>query len=160
MTELAAIRPPVLTIRAARREDVDALCTMISELAEHHGDAVRPDAQALERDLFGPVPWLRALMAESAEGPLGFVILTPAYRAADSARGLEIQQLYVRPAFRGHGAGRHLVSMARDEARRLGCSFMTVGAATGNLRAHRFYETLSFTPRPVTGMRYNQLLAS
>ena len=32
-------------------------------------------------------------------------------------------------------------------------------AATGNFAAHRFYEHMDFTPRPVTGMRFLQAIA-
>lgn len=160
MTEITPIRPPVVTIRAARREDLAALSAMIAELAAHHGDQAMISADALERDLFGPQPWIRALIAESAEGPLGYIILTPVYRATEGVRGMEIHHLYVRPGYRNHGVGHNLVEIARQEARRLGCAYVTVGAATGNFRAHRFYETLSFTPRPVTGMRFQQALAS
>lgn len=152
-------RLPVVRIRAVRQDDLEALAQMVSELADHHGDSVRLEAERLERDLFGPQPWIRALIAESAGEPVGYTILSPVYRANEGGRGLDIHHLYVRAAFRNQGIGQNLVSIAREEARRLGCSFMTVGAATGNFKAHRFYETLSFTPRPVTGMRYNQSLA-
>lgn len=151
-----AHRLPVVRIRAVRQEDLEILATMVSELADHHGDSVRLDADALARDLFGSQPWIRALIAESDGRAIGYTILAPAYRANEGARGLDIHHLYVRAAFRNQGIGQNLVAIAREEARRLGCSFMTVGAATGNFKAHRFYETLSFTPRPVTGMRYNQ----
>lgn len=149
-------RLPVVRIRAVRRDDLDLLAAMVGELADHHGDSVRIAADVLERDLFGPMPWIRALIAESDGQAIGYTILAPAYRANEGARGLDIHHLYVRPAFRNQGIGQNLIAIAREEARRLGCSFMTVGAATGNFKAHRFYETLSFTPRPVTGMRYNQ----
>ncbi len=152
-------RLPVVRIRTVRREDLDVLTAMVSELAAHHGDSAHIAPDVLERDLFGPQPWIRALIAESGREAIGYTILAPVYRANEGARGLDIHHLYVRPTFRHQGIGQNLVAIARDEARRLGCSFMTVGAATGNFKAHRFYETLSFTPRPVTGMRYSQSLA-
>lgn len=153
-----SIRPPVVTIRVPRREDLATLATMVAELGTHHGDTATLDAVMLERDLFGPLPWVRGLIAEADGDLIGYVLLTPAYRALDGARGLEIHHLYVRPTFRNHGVGHNLVAIARDEARRLGCSYLTVGAATGNFRAHRFYETNAFTPRPVTGMRFQQVV--
>jgi GNAT superfamily N-acetyltransferase len=159
MNDMTSHRPPVVTIRAVRRDDLPDLAAMVAELAAYHGDAARLTGEDLDRDLFGPMPWIRALVAEGEGGLIGFALLTPHYRASEGARGLEIHQLFVRPAFRSHGVGQHLVTVAREEARRLGCTYLTVGAATGNFRAHRFYETLSFTPRPVTGMRYQQVVA-
>nr|WP_316653129.1 GNAT family N-acetyltransferase [uncultured Gellertiella sp.] len=152
-------RPPVVTIRPAGRDDLADLAVMVAELAAHHGDPAALSAERLARDLFAPQPWIRALVAESAGDLIGHAILVPAYRANEGARGLDIHQLYVRPAFRSHGIGQHLVATARDEARRSGCTYITVSAATGNLKAHRFYQTLAFTPRPVTGMRYHQVVA-
>lgn len=160
LPEPLSARPPVVTIRQPRRDDLPALAAMVAELGAHHGDAATLDPAMLERDLFGPLPWVRALVAQGEEGLIGYVLLTSAYRALDGARGLEIHHLYVRPAFRSHGIGHNLVSLAREEARRLGCSYLTVGAATGNFRAHRFYETNAFVPRPVTGMRYQQVVAA
>lgn len=51
------------------------------------------------------------------------------------------------------------VSRARDIAKRLGCDYLSVSATTGNVAAHRFYESMDFAPRPVTGMRYMQSIA-
>ena len=159
MNEITPHRPPVVTIRAVRRDDLPDLAAMVAELAAHHGEASHLRAEALERDLFGPLPWVRGLVAEADGALIGFALLTPQYRAAEGARGLEINQLYVRPAYRSHGVGHNLVAIAREEGRRLGCAYITVGATTGNFKAHRFYETLAFTPRPVTGMRFQQALA-
>ncbi|MOA69533.1 Acetyltransferase (GNAT) family protein [compost metagenome] len=59
---------------------------------------------------------------------------------------------------RGTGIGRHLVAKAREQAKMAGCDYLSVSAATGNFKAHHFYESERFVPRPVTGMRYMQKL--
>lgn len=155
----AAVRPPIVTIRGAREADLEALCAMITALAEHHGDSAAPTPSALSSDLFGARPWLTALVAEAEGRLIGYALLTPLYRANETARGMDLHQLFVDPAHRGTGIGRHLVSRAREEATRAGCAYLSVSAATGNLRAHRFYESEHFVPRPVTGMRYLARLA-
>ncbi|MFP5075778.1 N-acetyltransferase family protein [Rhizobium sp. YIM 134829] len=147
-------RPPVVTIRAARQSDLEALCAMITELAVHHGDVATPTVAALSNDLFSARPWVTALVAEAGGRLIGYAMLTPLYRANETARGMDLHQLYVEPNHRGTGIGRHLVARAREEAVRSGCAYLSVGAATGNVRAHRFYESERFVPRPVTGMRY------
>ena len=151
-------RAPLVTIRSARAEDIPALCAMIAELAAHHGDTAPLDAETLERDLFGPVPWITALVAEAAGTLIGYAILVPLYRAQLGVRGMDLHHLFVRDAHRGTGIGRHLVAKAREQARRAGCTYLSVSAATGNFQAHRFYESQDFTPGPVTGMRYVQAL--
>lgn len=157
-SEISLLRPQVLTIRPAKPHDLPELNGMIRLLAAHHGDAAAITPEQLERDLFGPVPWITALVADSAEGLIGYAILVPLYRAQEGQRGMDLHHLFVRDGHRGHGIGQHLVDRARDVARKAGCGYLSVSAATGNVLAHKFYEQMDFIPRPVTGMRYLQAL--
>ncbi len=152
-------RPPVVIIRGARKTDLPELNEMITLLASYHGDAAAITPAKLERDLFGPLPWVHGLVAEADGALIGYALLLPLYRAQEGRRGLELHHLFVRDGHRGHGTGQHLVSRARDIAKRLGCDYLSVSATTGNVAAHRFYENMDFAPRPVTGMRYMQSIA-
>ena len=172
--DLTLARPPVVVIRAARPQDLPELKEMIALLAAHHGDAAPITADDLERDLFGPMPWIRVLVADG--GPeqaqqagdtelqprenrlIGYAILVPLYRAQEGKRGMDLHHLFVRNGHRGNGIGEALVARAREQARNVGCDYLSVAAATGNVRAHRFYEHMDFKPLPVTGMRYLQAL--
>jgi GNAT superfamily N-acetyltransferase len=158
-SEISLSRSPVLTIRAARMRDLPELNEMIKLLAAHHGDAAAITPEQLERDLFGAMPWITALVAEADDRLLGYAILVPLYRAQEGQRGMDLHHLFVRDGHRGHGIGQHLVDRARETARKAGCGYLSVSAATGNVLAHRFYENMDFTARPVTGMRYLQALA-
>ncbi|MGW9231290.1 N-acetyltransferase family protein [Pseudorhizobium sp. NPDC055634] len=158
-SEATLPRPAVVTIRAAKRHDLPQLNEMIALLAAHHGDAAAMTPEKLERDLFGAMPWIQALVADSSDGLMGYAILVPLYRADTGTRGMDLHQLFVRDGQRGNGIGHHLVSRAREIARTAGCDYLSVSAATGNFAAHRFYEQLDFLPRPVTGMRYTQAIA-
>ena len=102
---------------------------------------------------------MHGLVAEADGALIGYALLLPLYRAQEGQRGLELHHLFVRDGHRGHGTGQHLVSRARDIAKRLGCDYLSVSATTGNVAAHRFYENMDFAPRPVTGMRYMQSIA-
>jgi GNAT superfamily N-acetyltransferase len=158
-TEISLPRPPVVTIRNAKARDLDELNAMIALLAAHHNDPSAITPQKLERDLFGAMPWISALVADSGSELIGYAILVPLYRAQEGTRGMDLHHLFVRDGHRGHGIGQHLVERARDMARTAGCDYLSVSAATGNSAAHRFYENMDFKPRPVTGMRYTQALA-
>lgn len=159
-TDLTLPRPPVVVIRHAKPQDLPELNEMIEALALHHGDASAMTPDKLERDLFGTLPWIQALVADSGEdGLIGYAILVPLYRAQEGKRGMDLHHLYVRDGQRGNGIGQHLVDRARQIARQAGCDFLSVSAATGNFAAHRFYENMDFVPRPVTGMRYLQALS-
>lgn len=158
-SEISLTRPPVVTIRAAKPRDIGELNEMIGLLAAHHGDLSASTPEQIERDLFGPIPWITALVAETDEELIGYAILVPLYRAQEGKRGMDLHHLFVRDGHRGHGTGQLLVDRAREAARRAGCDYLSVSAATGNIQAHRFYEQMDFTPRPVTGMRYMQALS-
>ncbi|MCF3638579.1 GNAT family N-acetyltransferase [Rhizobium sp. TRM95111] len=149
----------MLTIRAARAGDLMQLIDMIALHAECHGEKARISAADLDRDLFGASPWVTALVAEAGGRLIGYALLVPMYRAVEGVRGMDLHQIFVREDHRGTGIGRHLVNRAREHARLSGCGYLSVGAATGNFAAHRFYERMSFKAGPVTGMRYVQALA-
>ena len=157
-TDITLPRPPVVVIRAAKSHDLPELNAMIAALATHHGDASAMTPEKLERDLFGPLPWITALVADGGEGLIGYAILVPLYRADEGKRGMDLHHLFVRDGHRGHGIGQHLVDRARDTARKAGCGYLSVSAATGTFGAHRFYEQMNFRAGPVTGMRYVQSL--
>ncbi|WP_112802702.1 GNAT family N-acetyltransferase [Neorhizobium sp. S3-V5DH] len=158
-TEISLLRPPVVTIRSAKSRDLPELNEMIAALAAHHNDPAAITPEKLERDLFGPMPWITALVADTGSGLIGYAILVPLYRAQEGTRGMDLHHLFVRDGHRGHGIGQHLVARAREIAKNAGCDYLSVSAATGNFAAHRFYEHMDFKPRPVTGMRYMQALA-
>ena len=104
-TEITLPRPAVVTIRAAKRHDLPELNEMIALLAAHHGDAAGMTPDKLERDLFGPMPWIQALVADSGEGLMGYAILVPLYRADTGTRGMDLHHLFVRDGQRGNGIG-------------------------------------------------------
>ncbi len=158
-TEISLLRPPVVTIRSAKPRDLPELNEMIAALAAHHNDPAAITPEKLERDLFGPMPWITALVADTGSGLIGYAILVPLYRAQEGTRGMDLHHLFVLDGHRGHGIGQHLVARAREIAKNAGCDYLSVSAATGNFAAHRFYENMDFKPRPVTGMRYMQALA-
>ncbi|CDZ45163.1 GNAT family N-acetyltransferase [Neorhizobium galegae] len=158
-TDITLPRPSVVTIRNAKPRDLPELNEMIALLAAHHNDPAGITSEKLERDLFGEMPWISALVADTGSELIGYAILVPLYRAQEGTRGMDLHHLFVRDGHRGHGIGQHLVTRAREIAKNAGCDYLSVSAATGNFAAHRFYEHMDFKPRPVTGMRYTQALA-
>ncbi|AMM85241.1 GNAT family N-acetyltransferase [Martelella sp. AD-3] len=157
--EISLERPALMTIRKAVETDIPQLLDMIGLLAAFHGDAVEANAEGLKRDLFGPAPWVTALVADGGSQLLGYALLTPLYRAQQGLRGMDLHHLFVRDGHRSHGVGQHLIARARDFAKAAGCAYLSVSAATGNTKAHQFYQQMEFVARPVTGMRYLQSLA-
>jgi GNAT superfamily N-acetyltransferase len=147
-------RTTLALIRRARETDVAAVLEMVGQLARHHGDEPRATLAELERDLFGPVPWVPALVADAGTSLLGYAILCRMYRAHSGERGVDLHHLFVVERARSSGVGRRLVEAALDEASRWGCTFLAVGTHPENLGAQRFYERLGFERAPQGGPRF------
>eukprot|EP00913_Durusdinium_trenchii_P021379 g20092.t1 len=122
--EISLIRPDVVTIRSAKPRDLPALNEMIALLAAHHNDAAAITPEKLERDLFGDMPWITAIVAEAGSELIGYAILVPLYRAQEGSRGMDLHHLFVRDGHRGHGIGQHLVARAREIAMNAGCGYL------------------------------------
>jgi len=105
----------MLRIRPATIHDAVLLRTMIRELAEfeHELEWVTIREEDLVRDGFGDNPSFRALMAEWDGQPAGYAVFF-GYYSTWAGRGLFLEDLFVREAFRRRGIGQALLaSVAR-----------------------------------------------
>jgi len=135
-------------IRAARAADLPQLLALVQDLAAFHGDEPQASSATLARDLFGPAPWARALVAEAGGQLTGYALLLPLMRAHMGQRGLDLHHLFVVPSARGTGLGRALISAVRDLARAEGCSYLTVSTQPQNAAAREFYQHCGFFAAP------------
>jgi GNAT superfamily N-acetyltransferase len=101
----------MLSIRPATVNDADLLALMIRELAEYEKelDSVKNTASDLARDGFGPSPKFRAMIAESDGETAGYALVCEVY-STWTGRHLYLEDLYVRPQFRGKGIGKALMA--------------------------------------------------
>jgi GNAT superfamily N-acetyltransferase len=101
----------MLRIRPATIHDSALLRTMIRELAEFEGqlDFVTIREEDLARDGFGENPQFRALIAEWDEQPAGYAVFF-GYYSTWVGRGLFLEDLFVREAFRERGIGKALLA--------------------------------------------------
>lgn len=101
----------MLRIRPATMDDAALLRTMIRELAEfeHELDLVTIREEDLVRDGFGENPRFRSLIAEWDGQSAGYALFF-GYYSTWTGRGLFLEDLFVRDAFRGRGIGKALLA--------------------------------------------------
>ncbi len=149
--ERDALKAPAktFTVRAATRDDVDALFAMIVALAEHHGQRayLRADAEQLRRDGFGEQPRFAALVAETADGLIGFATYAWHYTIWLGATTMNIDDVYVADTHRGLGVGEALMMRARELCQAQGGARLRWEVQPDNAAAIRFYQRLGAVMR-------------
>jgi GNAT superfamily N-acetyltransferase len=133
----------MLTIRAATIADAALLRKLIWELAEFEKapDEVRTTEADIARDGFGEHPQFRALIAEWHGQPAGFALFFNYYSTWRGA-GFYLEDLFVRPDFRGHGIGTALFARVADAAEDENRSFIKWAVLDWNQRAIEMYKKL------------------
>jgi GNAT superfamily N-acetyltransferase len=131
-------------IRPATPADIPALLDGIARLAAHHTDAASATTATLMRDLFGPTPWMHALISDNYTG---YAILLPLAQIQYGRRGMDLHHLFVWPDHRGNGLGRALLAACATHARSNGCTYLTVGTHPTNTSAEIYYLANGFTRR-------------
>ena len=136
-------------IRAATTADIPAILAMIRELAEFERmlDLVRATEEGLRTHLFGPSRAAESVLACDREGrPLAYAIFFHNFSTFVGAPGLYLEDLYVRPPYRGQGIGKQLLVYLARLAKERGCQRFEWSVLDWNENAIRFYKSLGAKP--------------
>lgn len=163
---IATPRPGV-TLRLATRVDVPLILAFIRELAEYERepDAVHADEATLAASLFGATPGAEVVIAEADGQPAGFALFFHNFSTWLGRRGLYLEDLFVRPEFRGRGVGQVLMAYLAKLAVERGCGRFEWSVLDWNTPAIDFYRRLGavgmeeWTVQRLTGDALQELAA-
>ena len=136
------------SIRSARPQDAELLVNLVRELAvyeklEHHARATPDD---FRKHLFGPHPAAEAAVAEVGGEPAGFALWFSTFSTFRGQPGLYLEDIFVKPGFRGRGIGKGLLAAVAKRAVERGCGRLEWSVLDWNTPAIGFYRALGARP--------------
>jgi GNAT superfamily N-acetyltransferase len=137
-------KPARLVVRRATRRDARVIAALVRGLARYERlqRECRITVAAIRRHGFGPRAYFQTLVCRRGSRPVGFALYFFTYSTFLARPTLYLEDLFVVPSARGHGAGRALLrALARIAARR-GCGRMEWAVLDWNTPSIRFYERL------------------
>jgi GNAT superfamily N-acetyltransferase len=142
-------------IRPAVPGDVPAIVEMVYELAdfEHARDECHLTEAQLHTALFGPSPAVFCHVAEPHGAPVGMALWFVTYSTWEGVHGVYLEDLYVRPAARGTGAGRALLAALAEICVARGYRRLEWSVLDWN-PAREFYEHLGAAPKSASGQQW------
>jgi len=139
---------PRMNIRTATEDDLPLILRFIRELAEYErlAHAVVATEDALRATLFGNPRFAEVLIGEDDGEPFGFALFFHNYSTFLARPGVYLEDLYVRPEFRGKGYGRALLARIASIAIERNCGRVEWSVLNWNEPAIRFYRSLGALP--------------
>lgn len=101
-----------LVIRPAQPDDAALVLGLVRDLADYEklSHEVTATAEDFVAALFGPAPKVFCEIAEVDGEPAGFALWYYTFSTFLGRHGLYLEDLYVRPAYRGAGVGKALLA--------------------------------------------------
>ncbi len=134
-----------VVLRTATDTDVPAILALIEALADYErlrDQCVATEAQ-LRATLFGAHPQAEVVIAETAAGDVaGFALFCSNYSTFLAQPGIWLEDLFVRPEFRGQGIGKALLAHLASLAVQRGCGRVEWAVLKWNTPSIGFYESL------------------
>lgn len=138
------------TIRKAAPEDAKTLVDLILELAAYEKllDEAEPSVELLREHLAEEaLTGCEALIATTErDTAVGFALFFHNYSTLQTNAGLYLEDLFIRPTYRGEGIGRALFRRVAQIAEARGCRRIDWAVLDWNEEAVEFYESLGAEP--------------
>lgn len=133
-----------LSIRRARPEESGLIFSLICELAEYEklSHEVEATEKTIATALFGKHPLLFCEIAEWSGEGVGFAVWFFNFSTFSGRAGIYLEDLFVRPAFRGKGIGKALLAHLAKLCVENGWSRMQWSVLDWNTPSIDFYKSL------------------
>src|SRR5882757_5009808 len=133
-----------LTVRPAVPADAELILGFIRELADyeqlsHEAVATKVDIAAA---LFEPPPKVFCEIAEADGAPVGFALWFYNYSTFRGSAGIYLEDLFVKPAARGLGAGKALLRRLAQRCVEAGLGRLEWAVLDWNTPSIEFYDSL------------------
>jgi GNAT superfamily N-acetyltransferase len=138
-----------LEIVPATERDVPPILGFIRELAEYErlSHEVSATEETLANSLFGERPAAEVLLGYVGGDPAGFALFYHTFSTFLGRPGIYLEDLCVRPEFRGRGVGRALLVYLARLAKERDCGRLEWWVLDWNEPATRFYKGLGAVPK-------------
>lgn len=136
-------------IRPATEQDIDLILQFVRELAiyEKAEHEVLATPEHVRRTLFCEQPSVFGLICEADARPIGFAVYFFNYSTWQGQHGLYLEDLYVTPDARGHGAGKALLQHLAQIAVARDCGRFEWSVLDWNTPSIQFYDSLGALPQ-------------
>ena len=138
-----------MPLRPARPEDLDTIIELIYALAEYEREpeAVKLEPGVLRDHLFGARPYAEVVLAETdSSESAGFALYFHNFSTWEGKPGIWLEDLFVRPEFRGQGYGKALLQELARLAIERGCARLEWSVLDWNEPSIAFYKSLGALP--------------
>jgi GNAT superfamily N-acetyltransferase len=140
----------VFTIQSAAPHDVPLILSFIKEIAAYEklSHQVVATEEVLHDSLFGPHPSAEVLLGYVDQTPVCYAIFFHNFSTFLGKRGLYLEDLYVKPAYRGKGYGQTMIQRLAALARERDCGRFEWSVLDWNETAIEFYKNMGANVLP------------
>ncbi len=148
MSDAPGGRDPGYVIRPVTPDDMEVLVNLVRELLvyerlEAHAKSTPDD---FRRALFGPRPSAEAVLVDLDGEAVGFALWFTTFSTSRGQPCLYLEDLFVRPEYRGRGIGKALLAMLARLVTERGCGKLEWSVLNWNEPAIGFYRSLWARP--------------
>lgn len=133
------------TFKPAEQADVNLLTELMEQFYEfEHLAFHEQNAREALGKLLGDASLGRVWLIQYGEHTIGYVVLTFGFSLEFRGRNAIVDELYIRPSYRGQGAGKGALAFVEHVCRALGIEALRLEVDWANTNAQAVYRKFGF----------------